>query len=128
MALCQPQSKTDLARCAKWENFVKLCTVCLLPGEKMEKEREDFRSGRFDLGGDLRGHQNDQYAQCTPEDARHAMKVVHLWSRQCSSRVKLKINVHPAGVVDLQAVEQFPADCLVTDGGEHPGCATCCSQ
>ena len=80
MALCQPQLKTDLARCAKWENFVKLCTVCLLPGEKMEEEREDFRSGRFDLGGDLRGHQNDQYAQCTPEDARHAMKVVHLWS------------------------------------------------
>ena len=82
MDLCQPQLKTDLARCAKWENFIKLGTVGLLPGEKMEEEREDFRSGLFGLGGDLRGHQNDQYAQCTPEDARHAMKVVHL-SIQC---------------------------------------------
>ena len=92
----------------------------------MGEEREDFRSGWFGLGGDLRGHQNDQYAQCTPEDARHAMKVVHLWSPM--QRVKFKRNVHPAGVVDLQAVEEFPADCLVANGGEHPGCASCWSQ
>ena len=31
-------------------------------------------------GLDLRGHENNEYAQCTAEDAGHAMKVVHLRS------------------------------------------------
>ena len=44
------QLKTDLARRAKWEDFVKLCTICLFPGEKMKEEGEDFRSGWFGLG------------------------------------------------------------------------------
>ena len=51
----------------------------------MKEEREDFRSGWFGL--DLRGHENDEYAECTPEDARHAMKVVHL----CSSPSQLAL-------------------------------------
>ena len=74
-------------------------------------------------GLDLRGHENNEYAQCTAEDAGHAMKVVHLRSPM-PAQLKKRI-AHPAGVVDLQAVKEFPADSLVADGGEHPSSTSC---
>ena len=74
-------------------------------------------------GGDLRGHQNDQHTQRTPEDAWHAVKVVHL-SIQCGVKQQFKRNPHPAGVVDLQTGKELPADCLVADGGEHSSCTS----
>ena len=77
--------------------------------------------------GDLRGHHNGQYAQSPPEDARHAVKVVHLRHKCRVNNISQRNQPHPARVVDPQLLKDLPANRLVSDGGEHPRSASWCS-
>ena len=68
--------------------------------------------------GDLRGHQHGHYTKHTPQDTRHAMKVIHLENKYTSLCPK-RNQPHPACIVDLQTCKELPADRLVADGREN---------